>query len=278
MDKSQKKINSITLVIGNNCNLNCIYCYNKKQEEKANKYNFKSFLKIIKKLCEKYNIKNIFFFSNGEPTLYWDKFQQILDNTKNFDINYQLTTNGVITNQQVLNDILRYNFSILISIDGMINIHNFHRPLKKYRNSYNQMKKFIEWSVNNLDAKNKIFSRTTITKYNINDLIPTASHISQLGINNQRYEKVWNSPELEPNIEDFIHNIINLQLYADKSKINLSGSFFPSSSSIHNKIGCSSFLGENIVITENKKISLCLSPNKHTIWGEVKNKRFYIKL
>ena len=119
-------------------------------------------------LCEKYDIKNIFFFSNGEPTLYWDKFHQIIDITKNFDINYQLTTNGAITNQQVLNDILEYKFSILISIDGMLNIHNFHRPIKKRENSYNQVKSFIDWSINNLDDKNKIFSRTTITKYNIN--------------------------------------------------------------------------------------------------------------
>ncbi|MBN1215969.1 MAG: radical SAM protein [Candidatus Lokiarchaeota archaeon] len=277
-EKSLKEINSLTLIIGDNCNSNCIYCYNKNQETRYNKYNFKNFLKIIKKICKRYNIKNIFFFSNGEPTLYWEKFRQILDATRNFDINYQLTTNGVISNQEVLNEILIYNFSILISIDGMERIHNFHRPLKKNENSYNQVKKFIEWCVDNLDRNNKIFSRTTITKYNVDDLIPIAHYLSNLGIKNQRFEKVWNVPELEPNIKKFMHNIVKLQIYTDYNNINLSGSYFPSSSSQHYTIGCNSFSGENLVISESGDVSFCLSPNKYTIWGEVKNQRGHIKL
>jgi len=169
LDSQNKKYVSVVLPISARCNLNCPYCFAKTDKG----YNFQNFTtQSIDKIAE-FLIKNnkenehltIIFFG-GEPLLNMEiiKYTVALFKTKypKQSINYSITTNGTILNDDIIKFLKDNRFSILLSIDGPNNEFN----LRKYKNGKSSFSKVLE-NIQLLKEKNIGFElRATLVNNN----------------------------------------------------------------------------------------------------------------
>lgn len=115
-------ITHIYLMVTEQCNLRCQYCYIKNRDIK-NEFPFE-WMDKIKKMFTCYNKPRIIFFG-GEPLLKLDLIKRIV-NEYNDDFQFQVVTNGTVNLHRFLTEIYEPNrtkFDIQLSWDG----NNFTR-------------------------------------------------------------------------------------------------------------------------------------------------------
>lgn len=175
------KCDYIRLVITQNCNLQCQYCFVDKESKCFSKSDIVQLGKFIKHDCEK-NVEIQFF--GGEPLLYFNIIkkcvQYLSDVCKEFNISYIITTNGTLINREIATFFKKYDFSVFVSIDGDKEIHNSYRKNKYGIGSYNDVIKGVEFL-----KKQQVNIRALITynAYNRNKLDFVVKHISnEIGI------------------------------------------------------------------------------------------------
>ncbi len=131
------------IILTENCNLKCRYCYEKSMNEFDNdldkKFNFdfsdpcdvninlnelKNFLKQDK--------NPVLIFYGGEPLLKINKIIEIIDFLEDLNIKYRMQTNGILLQKLPIKYLLKID-KILISIDGDENITNFNRGNNVYK-------------------------------------------------------------------------------------------------------------------------------------------------
>lgn len=117
-----RKVNTIFIMLGNSCNLNCVYClqhplvHHQIAQKKINPdiYDF------IKEVSEENNgnICRLHFYG-GEPLLYYNQIKEIVKNTKDIpDIKYSIITNGKLLTDDKVEFFNKYDFQVAISWDG----------------------------------------------------------------------------------------------------------------------------------------------------------------
>lgn len=104
--------------ITNQCNLNCITCYNRSGLNKKRKEISNTQLKNIIKLFLPLGLKR-FLISGGEPTLHTE-FNNILDLINEYpQISFGIVTNGTNHNDKLIEYLNTHdNFTLQISLDG----------------------------------------------------------------------------------------------------------------------------------------------------------------
>lgn len=188
--------NTATIFLTDKCNLKCIYCY-----EDSNGHTFID-KKVITKTLEflkenSYDKKiNINLFG-GEPLLSIDLIKFLLNESSRLGIknrvNYSITTNGTIMNNEIFNILKENNISIALSLDGNKSQQNINRPFKNGSSSFEVIDKNIENYFKKL--KEKIVVKSTITK------------------NNKNLKDIYNQVEKY----DFDVSIINLAITNDEN-------------------------------------------------------------
>lgn len=134
---------NITLNLTNACNLKCRYCFVHQKPDFMT-------LDIAKKGIDfiylnmqkhKYQIKDVstdlkcvITLFGGEPLLTFHDvikpLYEYIDNKYGYKKNFtsQITTNGLLINQEVIDFIQKYNINILFSFDGIKEIQDINRP------------------------------------------------------------------------------------------------------------------------------------------------------
>lgn len=151
--KKTKEIDRLTLMISNDCNLNCTYCYGdggsyKKAKTLMSEETAKSIIEFFVK--DGYTINSIVFFG-GEPLLnipiieYVCNYYQELktENKISRTPDYGMITNGTIINERVVNLIKKHNIGITVSIDGPQDINDKNRIFNDGRGSFELINEFI---------------------------------------------------------------------------------------------------------------------------------------
>lgn len=144
----------LTLILTEECNLRCSYCiysgnysHNRKHEN-----NFMSF-DIAKKSCDDYlnsfyQSQNIFplkvpviGFYGGEPLLNYEVLKKTVEylNHTYYKINYTISTNGILLNDEIMKFLTDNNFSIAVSINGDENENDRLRIAKDNKGTYNKV-------------------------------------------------------------------------------------------------------------------------------------------
>lgn len=116
-----RKVNTIFIMLGNGCNLNCVYCLQHPlvHHQIATEIN-PDIYDFIKQVAEENdgNICRLQFYG-GEPLLYYNQIKEIVKNTSDIpNVKYTIITNGrLITDDKVefFND---NDFQVAISWDG----------------------------------------------------------------------------------------------------------------------------------------------------------------
>jgi radical SAM additional 4Fe4S-binding domain len=200
-----KVLKTLWLSITHNCNLRCSYCY-----AAGGTYGNKALMSIatatkcidffFKYLKEDANTVSVNFFG-GEPLLnkktlifsvgYINELAYKLGKR----VNYLITTNGTIIEDDLVKIIVENNICLNISIDGSEDTHNANRIFLNGKGSFALVKKNIQSLVNIHD---NIVARLTLTKKGIQFFKEDVLYLWGLGLNCIYIEPViTKDPELE---------------------------------------------------------------------------------
>lgn len=152
-----RKIDSMTLQVTQNCNLRCGYCIyaedrNHGQRTHSNK---KMSFDLAKRAIEFYydhsidsEMPNISFYG-GEPLLEFSLVKNCVEYANRLfegrRIGYSMTTNATLLTEKVLDFLIKEKFNLMISLDGPKGIHDLERKFALSGNgSYDVIMKNIE--------------------------------------------------------------------------------------------------------------------------------------
>lgn len=165
---------SICLTLNNSCNLACKYCYAHQglYDKPLAQLSYDKAIEgidLIANSAISHHSKNITVaFFGGEPLLSFDLIKKLVDYTENKYPNlikkYQITTNGTLINEEIATFMEKYNFNIMVSIDGNKSIHDTNRYFKNKNGSYDK----VIYGLNFIKNKFLLNGRITITEINPN--------------------------------------------------------------------------------------------------------------
>lgn len=130
-----EKISALVLMIVQECNLRCIYCYGDCGEyENKGIMSKETAFDSVDYLIENSDEDDIFItFFGGEPLLNFKLIKEVVDYCKYKEskskkkFKYSITTNGTLINEEIEKFLKDNQFVIQISIDGKRDKHNANR-------------------------------------------------------------------------------------------------------------------------------------------------------
>lgn len=133
----RSKVSQLVLQVTQNCNLRCEYCvYSGKYitREHTNKCMSYETAKKAIDFFREHSIEQdrvIIGFYGGEPLLEFELIRKCVEyaqiELKGKQINFALTTNATLLNEEIVNYFIKYSFNITISIDGPKEMHDKER-------------------------------------------------------------------------------------------------------------------------------------------------------
>jgi uncharacterized protein len=163
-------INKIAIDIATNCNLNCSYCYISASSKPRKSLPMEGFTEIINFLKKgKERTLTFYFTGAGEPTLNFQLIKQIPDICKEngFDnCTFDITTNGTILTEEMINFFKQNKFILNISLDGNERFHNKNRKYHDGRGSF----KDVFHNIQLLKKNNIDFTCKTVVLTDNNEL------------------------------------------------------------------------------------------------------------
>lgn len=142
----EHRIQKLTLQITQNCNLRCKYCaYSGKYNQRTHNRNnmsidtLKKSIDFVMERSDSVERLNIGFYG-GEPLLEFTKIRSSVEyiNEKyaGREIDYSLTTNGTILNDEIIHFFINNDFNVMISLDGPKEMHNKNRVFENGKGSF----------------------------------------------------------------------------------------------------------------------------------------------
>lgn len=146
------KITTIGIDLVNGCNLNCSYCFISAASKKKRKLKKNIFIDILKFIEKEKEHPIIFYFAgSGEPTLNFKLIKQLPSICLEYGFNncfFDLTTNGTILTNEMINFFKQNKFTLNISLDGNKQINDqvriYHNGLGSFNDVYKNIKKLKE--------------------------------------------------------------------------------------------------------------------------------------
>lgn len=175
------KPQAVTMLLTNDCNLACSYCF---ESNKGKDYMPKEMALDILKAT--YNVVDpmagIFTLNmfGGEPLMNWETFKAICDYVleNNLKIRITATTNLTLLTDEMIDYIDELSIPILVSVDGIKEVHDKHR-CNSFDKVIENMKKLIDRDLGYL-----IEARMTVAPDTAKYMYESVKMLVDLGINN----------------------------------------------------------------------------------------------
>lgn len=175
------KPQAVTMLLTNDCNLACSYCF---ESNKGKDYMPKEMALDILKAT--YNVVDpmagIFTLNmfGGEPLMNWDTFNAVCDYVleNNLKIRITATTNLTLLTDEMIDYIDELSIPILVSVDGIKEVHDKHR-CNSFDKVIENMKKLIDRDLGYL-----IEARMTVAPDTAKYMYESVKMLVDLGINN----------------------------------------------------------------------------------------------
>jgi len=172
---------SLTLFMTEDCNFNCSYCFQiKGKQYLKNSMIEKAVDFFLPLLTEKCFIN----FYGGEPLLAYGQIQHAVDyleaqnKGQKREIQYTMTTNGSLLDDDILQFLSRHKFSVMLSFDGMV--QDISRKERTSEEIASIMRRISEYPQIDLET-NSVFTPETIGY-----LSKSMQLIMELGVSNIR--------------------------------------------------------------------------------------------
>ena len=211
-----KGVKAICLNIAHDCNLACEYCFASKGDYKVKKELMSSETSkstlyfLVKNSGDREKLEVDFF--GGEPLLNFDVIKKTvaygkeLEKQYNKKINYTITTNGTIMNDEIIDFINNNMDNLVISIDGRPDVHDAMRYYNLHKGSYDTTLKNAKSILAARDEDKSHYIRGTYTKKNL-DFSKDVEHLIKEGFKEISIEPVVGSGEDFHLKDDDIENI-----------------------------------------------------------------------
>lgn len=207
IDFKQRKtvVKALCLHIAHDCNLACKYCF----AEEGEYHGARSLMSyevgrkaldfLIAKSGNRVNLEVDFF--GGEPLMNFQVVKDLVaygrsqEKEHNKKFRFTLTTNGMLLTDEVMEFANREMANVVLSVDGRKEVHDFMRPTRNGKGSYDliidKFKKMAE-----LRNQTNYYVRGTFTHYNL-DFSKDVLHLADLGFKQISAEPVV-APDTQP--------------------------------------------------------------------------------
>ncbi|MGB2764018.1 MAG: radical SAM protein [Candidatus Aminicenantaceae bacterium] len=175
------ELSNLTLIVTDDCNFNCPYCFQKKEEKYIDVFTAKNavdfFFPFLKQSCD-------INFYGGEPLLAFEQIREIFnyiqDKNKNFkkQIQCSITSNGSLINDDILQFLNQNKFFLLLSFDGLA------QDVSRKKGSFAPIVSILERLIGCADIEletNSVFTADTVgylsrsIRFIIESGVPTAN-------------------------------------------------------------------------------------------------------
>ena len=201
--KRKTVVKALCINIAHDCNLACRYCFAGEGEYKGDRGLMpldiakKSLDFLVANSGNRVNLEVDFF--GGEPLMNWDvvketvRYGRSLEEKHNKKFRFTLTTNGVLLNDEVMEFANKEMANVVLSIDGRKEIHDYMRPTRNGKGSYDLLlPKFQEFAKKR--AGKSYYVRGTYTHNNL-DFSKDVLHMADLGFDQISIEPVVSLPD-----------------------------------------------------------------------------------
>ena len=198
-------VKALCLHIAHDCNLACRYCFAEEGEYHGRRalmsyeVGKKALDFLIANSGSRRNLEVDFF--GGEPLMNWQVVKDLVaygreqEKIHNKNFRFTLTTNGVLLNDEVMEFCNREMANVVLSIDGRKEVHDYMRPFRKGKGSYDLiLPKFEKFAESR--HQDKYYVRGTFTRHNL-DFASDVLHLADLGFKQISVEPVVAQPEEE---------------------------------------------------------------------------------
>ena len=215
---------SLSLVITQKCNLNCLYCYENKSERNTKQMDFSTAKDVITyymKRDDGFENVSIEFFG-GEPMLAFQLIKKIVEwyNTQAWQKSafFAILTNGTILTKEMKEWLIKYKkqFTVGFSIDGCKEAHDLNRS-----NSYDLVYKNIPFFKKNWPHQP---AKATFNDNSFPYIAESIIHLESIGLNFNGglvLEDIWGDSERKMKLlnlyEDQLAKLIDF--YANKTDL-----------------------------------------------------------
>lgn len=199
----QHVIKAMCLNVSHDCNLRCTYCFASQGDYDGSRevMDFETGKKaldfLVARSGNRRNLEVDFF--GGEPLMNWEVVKALtlygeeLNRTKNKNLRFTLTTNGLGLNDEVNAFLNEHMKNVVLSVDGRRNVNDRMRPAANGRGSFDlivpKIKRFIESR-----GDKEYYIRGTFTANNL-DFGEDAKEFHRLGFEKISLEPVVTDPE-----------------------------------------------------------------------------------
>ena len=191
-------VKALCLHIAHDCNLACRYCFAEEGEYHGRRalmtYEVgKQALDFL--IANSGNRKNLEVdFFGGEPLMNWNVVKELVaygrsqEKIHNKHFRFTLTTNGVLLDDDIMEFANKEMDNVVLSIDGRKEVHDFMRPFRKGKGSYDLVvPKFQKFADSR--GQQKYYARGTFTHHNL-DFSEDVLHLADLGFEQISVEPV----------------------------------------------------------------------------------------
>ena len=207
IDFKQRKtvVKALCLHIAHDCNLACKYCFAEEGEYHGDRslmsyeVGKKALDFLIANSGNRVNLEVDFF--GGEPLMNFQVVKDLVaygrsqEKEHNKKFRFTLTTNGMLLNDDVMEFANKEMANVVLSIDGRKEVHDFMRPTRNGKGSYDiiidKIKKMAE-----LRNQTNYYVRGTFTHHNL-DFSEDVLHLADLGFKQISMEPVV-APDEQP--------------------------------------------------------------------------------
>lgn len=183
-DKIPGDIRTITLLVVQECNLRCSYCYGEDGNyNDSGVMDINTAKKSVDFLIEKSKSDSLSVcFFGGEPLLKFDLIKEVIayccekEKETNKKFGFTMTTNGTLINKEIEDFIIDNKIKVQISIDGDKRTHDCNRYYSGKIGSHDMVLRKTE----SLRKKGLVDARATITGGELN-LIQIYDYLSSIG-------------------------------------------------------------------------------------------------
>lgn len=176
--------NLAQLLLTTNCQLNCKYCYEKLEPRVMTLDTAKRVVDFLLEQSKKnHKIPTISFFG-GEPLLeFYTIIKPLFDyvDSLNTPFKYNITTNGLLITDEILNEFKRHNVHMMISCDGIKEAQECNRTNTNGESFFNEMETILK-AVIQIMPDTTI--RMTLTPNNINYFNDSIKFFEDIGYTN----------------------------------------------------------------------------------------------
>ncbi len=225
MDFKARKtvVKALCLHIAHDCNLACRYCFAEEGEYHGRRalmsfeVGKKALDFLIANSGTRRNLEVDFF--GGEPLMNWQVVKDLVaygreqEKLHNKNFRFTLTTNGVLLDDEVMEFCNREMANVVLSIDGRKEVHDYMRPFRKGKGSYDLILPKFQKFAESRGQKN-YYVRGTFTRHNL-DFSEDVMHLADLG-----FEQISIEPVVAPESEEYALREEDLpQIFAEYDRL-----------------------------------------------------------